>query len=371
LYLSGESPVQLHDDYSTCPYGAIPSTSKWADAVGNVADAHFNPHTAVRLRINPATKIASAGSCFAQRIAQALVARGYDYLIAEPGPRWLSEQQRRDYNYGTYSARFGNVYTARQLLQLLQRALGQFTPLEAVWRSASGRYFDPFRPRIQPAGFASAQELHADCTHHLQAVRTLFTSLQVFIFTLGMTEAWQSRQDGAVFPVCPGCGAGAFEPHRHEFRNFRIAEVVEDLERFLALLATVNPTASVVLTVSPVPLVATMSGKHVLQATVYSKSVLRVAAETVTQAYPHVEYFASYEMALATRNAVRYFAQDQRTITRVAVDEIMDRFFMTFAGDLPAIPAKSTSRPATSVDQPEVVCDELAMFEALGKQRKG
>ena len=44
-----------------------------------------------------------------------------------------------------------------------------------------------------------------------------------------------------------------------------------------------NPKARLVLTVSPVPLAATASGSHVLPATIYSKSVLRAAAqESVT-----------------------------------------------------------------------------------------
>ena len=34
------------------------------------------------------------------------------------------------HGYGIYSARFGNIYTARQLLQLIQRAYGEFVPVE-------------------------------------------------------------------------------------------------------------------------------------------------------------------------------------------------------------------------------------------------
>ncbi len=40
----------------------------------------------------------------------------------------------------------------------------------------------------------------------------------------------------------------------------------------------INPQPRFILTVSPVPLVATMSGSHVSPASIYSKSVLRAPA---------------------------------------------------------------------------------------------
>jgi hypothetical protein len=40
----------------------------------------------------------------------------------------------------------------------------------------------------------------------------------------------------------------------------------------------------IVLTVSPVPLVATVTGSHVVPATIYSKSVLRIAAQEIAEA---------------------------------------------------------------------------------------
>lgn len=88
-------------------------------------------------------QIATAGSCFAQHISRALQTKGFSYLITEPG-----EEER---NYGVYPARFGNIYTARQLLQLFQRAFGLFAPAEAAWRSGD-RFVDPFRPQIEPRG---------------------------------------------------------------------------------------------------------------------------------------------------------------------------------------------------------------------------
>ena len=40
----------------------------------------------------------------------------------------------------------------------------------------------------------------------------MFEQSEIFIFTLGLTEAWRSKKDGAVFPLAPGVSAGSFDP---------------------------------------------------------------------------------------------------------------------------------------------------------------
>ena len=83
---------------------------------------------------------------------------------------------------------------------------------------------------------------------------------------------------------------------RYAFVNFTVPETVEDLTGFLASLRSVNSKAKVILTVSPVPLVATYEDRHVLVSTTTSKAVLRVAATEVSSAHAWVDYFPSYEI---------------------------------------------------------------------------
>ena len=51
------------------------------------------------------------------------------------------------------------------------------------------------------------------------AVREMFERLDVFVFTLGLTEAWRSRIDGAVYPLAPDVVAGKMGQAAHEFVN--------------------------------------------------------------------------------------------------------------------------------------------------------
>jgi hypothetical protein len=351
------------------PYKSLPAMAFWRTAVASVPPQNVDPVGTFELKIDPDTKIATAGSCFAQHIARHLKKSGYCYYVAEAGHPILSAAVRERQNYGLFSARYGNIYTARQLRQLFERAYGRFLPAEDYWQKAPGVFVDPFRPTAQRGGYISRDEAAADRKQHLAAVRSMFETLDVFVFTLGLTECWRSREDGAVFPICPGVEGGAFDPDRYEFYNQSVEDVVGDLAAFRDGLADVNPNAKIVLTVSPVPLVATAEpGAHVLSATTYSKSVLRVAAETMRQRFGNVHYFPSYEIVTAAFNRGGYFADDLRNVVEDGVDHVM-RLFMAHAAGTQPRRAVRKHKPATDSDAHlelaerlvEVECDEIAL----------
>ncbi|MCA3242663.1 MAG: GSCFA domain-containing protein [Rubrivivax sp.] len=359
------------------PYRSLPDQAFWRRSIAECPPEAVDPVGSFELRITPASRVATAGSCFAQHIARHLALSGFCYHVAEPGHPLLPDDVRKEQQYGTFSARYGNIYTARQLRQLLDRALGRFVPVEDAWIEAADKVLDPFRPNVQPGGFVSVAEMRADRAQHLAAVRRMFETLDVFVFTLGLTECWASREDGAVFPVCPGVEGGMFDPERHVFLNQSVAEVIEDIDYVYAEVRRINPAAQFILTVSPVPLVATAApGQHVLAATTYSKSVLRVAAETLCRAHAAIHYFPSYEIITGSFNRGRYFAADLRSVTEEGVAHVM-RLFLAHAGDskggLDVSGTAARQAAATDFERlgqalVEVECDELALDRPAPKQ---
>lgn len=351
---------------SNHPYRELPDHAYWRRSVAGKGPA-IDPLAGAFLQLGRQDRVATAGSCFAQHIARHLRSSGFHFLVTEtPHPIVPADIAER-HGYAQFSARYGNIYTARQLLQLFDRAYGEFLPQEDIWEAPAGTgVVDPFRPSVEPGGFASEAELRADRAHHLARVREMFEVLDVFIFTLGLTEGWESSVDGAVFPLCPGVAGGRFNPERHRFHNFRTAEVADDLRLFIARLRVVNPSARVVFTVSPVPLAATMSGRHVLAATTYSKSVLRAAAQEMADDHPGVFYFPSYEMIMGAPAAARFFAEDMRNVTEEGVAHVMSVFLRhaariepsaSFAAAAPdADPTIAAARQWT-----EVMCDEAML----------
>jgi hypothetical protein len=190
--------------------------------------------------------------------------------------------------------------------------------------------------------------MRLDREQHLACVRRMFESLGIFVFTLGLTECWASRVDGAVFPVCPGVEGGTFDPARHVFCNESVDDVVSEMSSFLMHLARVNPRAQVILTVSPVPLAATARrDQHVLTATTYSKSVLRVAAEMLTSRFPHVHYFPSYEIITGAYSRGSYYAEDLRNVLENGVSHVMELFMKHATGETTGVAqAERAARPS-------------------------
>jgi len=323
-----------------------------------------DPVIDVPFQISGSDTVGTAGSCFAQNIARALERKGFRYFVTEPAPPDLSREAALEANYGIFSARYGNIYTTRQLVQLFDRAYGAFTPALSSWRLASGAYADPFRPRIQPGGFASEAGLLADRARHFACVRRLFETLDVFVFTLGLTEGWEYRPDRAALPLAPGVAGGEWDPELYEFRNYPVAEVERDLAGFIERLRGVNPASRIILTVSPVPLIATYEPRHVLASTCLSKSVLRVAAEACASRYSNVCYFPAFEIITGPHSGGRYFEDDLRSVTKTGVDHVMRVFFSHFA-QASELPENGNGNPhhlRAELDAlKEIVCDEEAL----------
>lgn len=339
----------------THPYLALPDRAFWPRAFldrtpRDIADPGAGP------LIRDGAAIMSVGSCFAANLVPFLERAGLRYLRTERLADWLGIAPE-PLGYGRYSAAYGNVYTARQLLQLLRRSCGRFTPVEDRWCEPD-RVVDPYRPGLRYAARTEA-EFEPLTAQHLRLTREAFAGADVLIVTLGLTEAWIAR-DGAVFPACPGTVAGRFDPARHRFVEFSCAEVTEDLSAFVTELRTLNPRVRMILTVSPVPLVATMGGRHVLEASTHAKAVLRVAAESVARSSVDVIYFPAYEIVTGPQAPDAFFADDRRSVSPEGVGAVM-RAFLAACGREP--PGEANEAPPPTMPPTAHVSRLLAEAE--------
>jgi hypothetical protein len=317
--------------------------------------------------IGPTERIATAGSCFAQHIGRHMKRKGFNVLDMEPPPYSLSEHEAMKFGFSTYSARYGNIYTARQLLQLAQEAFGLRSPEDALWQDDTGSWFDAMRPGVEPEGLTSREEVVEHRAYHLSKVKTLLESMDMIVFTLGLTETWVHKVSGTVYPTAPGTIAGRYDPEIHAFKNFTYEEVVSDFLEFRKLVKSRNNLkCKYLLTVSPVPLTATATDSHVMLATVYSKSVLRAAAGYLSNHYDDIDYFPSYEIITNPWSESMFYGSNLRSVTERGVDLVMQTFFSVH----PSHPSVgSTSDQANGNDLPEsdVVCED-AILDAFARQ---
>ena len=349
----------------THPYADAPGYRRWRQAMAAPAASEVDPVVTFPFQMTKTDKVVAAGSCFAQHISRHLREQGFNFLVTEPAHPLLDAATAEAMHYGVYSARYGNVYTSRQLLHLLRRAYGRFTPADDVWEQ-NGRYTDPFRPAIQPNGFATRQEYDADRRQHFAAVRRAFEEMDILVFTLGLTECWYDSIDGAAYPMCPGTIAGRFDPARHAFVNLGVEDVVADMTSFIAELRALNPGVRVILTVSPVPLAATGEDRHVLTATTYSKAVLRVAADILAR-LEGVAYFPSYEIIMSPSSRGAYFDDDLRSVREQGVAHVMRLFFKHAAGLTENAPAPTPQPAPTFLEEMRGVVDALCEEQQLDR----
>jgi hypothetical protein len=342
------------------PYKGLPDCQFWKRAVSKVEHFRVDPVTRVKFQINPFQRVSTAGSCFAQHISRHLKTWGFSYFVPEAAEH-LPAPERQALQYGVFSARYGNLYTVRQLRQLFDEAFGRRTPSVSSWVREDGSLADPLRPNIQGHGFPSIDALQQDRQTHLAHVRTVFLESDVFVFTLGLTEAWRHRISGDVYPLAPGVVAGHYDSELYEFVNFSANEVQLDLTSFLSDLKACNPRIQVLLTVSPVPLIASYEPRHVLVSNTLSKSILRVAAQVAVDEFVWVDYFPSYELFVGSHHQGRYFQEDFREVSPMGVAHVMRLFathYLKHCAALEELPVAPTGGLVAGAELPNIICDE-------------
>ena len=157
------------------------------------------------------------------------------------------------------------------------------------------------------------------------------------VFTIGLAEVWEDTETGKVF--WRGIPEAVFDQRRHRFRLTTVAENEANIGRIIDLIRQVNPTAPVVVTLSPVPLKATFRDISCVSADCVSKSVLRVAIDRVIgQQRPRVYYWPSFEIVKWVGCHLPYpaYGADDgvvRHVSRYLVLNIVFEFVRRFYGE--------------------------------------
>ncbi|MSU88377.1 GSCFA family protein [Rhodobacteraceae bacterium 2CG4] len=356
-------------DRPASPYRDLPPRAYWRSAVAERAPLDPGDLYRPRFPVTRDMRIVTAGSCFAQHVGRALRTSGFNVMDFEPLPARVRDETARRYGYRLFSARYGNIYTARQLAQLQAEADGALSPALPVWRKGD-RFVDAQRPGVEPDGLESEALVLRHREAHLTCVRKAFRSADLFVFTFGLTEAWCHRDSGTVYPTAPGTIAGSFDPQQFAFRNFDVPAVLADFCTFRETLRQSRPDARFLVTVSPVPLTATATGQHVEVASCYSKSVLRAVCGMLTERFEDVDYFPSFEIITSQNARGAYYEANLRNVAPQGVETAMGAFRAAHGiGDAPEPepdePRRQRRRRREDRTE-DVVCEEV-LLEAFSR----
>lgn len=251
--------------------------------------------------------IATLGSCFASEVRKWLADKGFPIIGVGPDGR---EPPRP-------------LFNTASIRQEVERAFGTFAPAEKVWRAEVGgrpTLLDPYRHNTM---FASTLAMLVGLDAAVAEARAMFFAARLIILTVGQAEVWHSKDDGAVFSAIPP--KDILDPARHAWRLTDYEENVGHLNRTLELLAENAPAAPIVLTLSPVPLLATFRPMNAVVANGEGKAILRAAIGKAVGTWAgRAFYFPSYEIAQALSR--KAFRPDGRHVSAWGVSEIMAAF---------------------------------------------
>lgn len=307
-YKQGSNPDDLTSDYA---YQRL--LRKW-----------FIPEIEPKFKLRPQDKFYAIGSCFARGIEHMLVQRRI--AVESVAPEFVNLQP---VNKEVTGLGFTNKYNTFSILNELRWALDPEAvfPIDSIVQVTESTWFDPhITPTLELAGLQETLDRRA----MMQTVSKRIANCRAVIITLGLVEVWRDCEVDVYTNSTPARSVLKTQPKRYEFHLTSFAQNWANLEAIHALLTRYcHPEVRIVITVSPVPLMATFSKMDVVVANTYGKSLLRAIAQEWAAAHVNVDYFPSYEI-VQNSNRAAVWERDLRHVTGAGVQHIMELFLRNY-----------------------------------------
>lgn len=297
------------------------SAGQWSDVAGRFhADPVVVDHQP-KFEISPEALFFCLGSCFARNVEEHLIYRGVEVLskrVVSPKSEWPARANGLLNKFTTDSM----LYELRGLNASLSDVESRLLETAQGWRDM----------HLSPGLAATSLERALERRAYLAA--DYFPRLaraDVVVMTLGLNEVWLDRKVGERLNAAPGLWEVRREPERFALEITSVDENVAALEEVRARLKALNPAVKIIVTVSPVPMGATFSGRDVMVANMLSKSTLRAAADMFQMGKDDVDYFPSYEIVSLSSRPFAYGADCLHVADRV-VSQVMGAFLDAYMG---------------------------------------
>lgn len=301
--MGADRPRSLHDSWHRGD-GArfLPSRANLAepDAIERYVLDGWAPDEPILSR---GARVLTIGSCFAQEVAA--------WLRRERG-----EEGEREGIFA-FGAGFVNTFTLRRMIGW---ALGREEASGTLYMEGRGGSGDIRRLVRMPVD----EEMRASS-------RAMLESADALVVTLGLSEVWEDAVSGEVF--FGAIPERVFDPMRHRFRVTTVDENWRNIELLVGHLRESGLDMPVVVTLSPVPLIATFRPVSAMTASSVSKAILRVAIDEMMRhrapRHGGLYYFPAFEIVTDVFGPAGYL-DDRRHVRRDVVDVIMRAFARAF-----------------------------------------
>ena len=293
--------------------------SKWPSrGARNRIEPLCQPNIAPEHQISPDDKIFTIGSCFARSIELALKEANYNVPSADV--RFPEEELWE----GTrLHSGLLNKYTPQSMLNELEYVFNdRYSADSFLVEGDQDKYFDyqlhTNKGVTYERGIQRREQIKT-------LVKEFVTTADVIIVTLGLVEVWWDDKNKLYLNEAPPKKMIDKHKGRFFFKTMSPSEVFESVSKIIELLKKYSKKHTwIMLTVSPVPLARTFRDKDVIVANMYSKSVLRVAAELESEKSVDVEYFPSFESVMLS-DRKKLWKDDLIHLEYSSIKKITDR----------------------------------------------
>ncbi|MDF5691578.1 GSCFA domain-containing protein [Aquirufa aurantiipilula] len=236
----------------------------------------------------PDVQVLSIGSCFAENMGKRM----------ENLPINILNQP------------FGTLFHPNAILKALQT--DKLSPIELV--NQQGIWLHPdYHSSLCAADPSDLMEL---IQQRQQKVKKSLGQSQYLLITWGTAYYYWDKKLKRPIANCHKQSANSFEK-----RLSSVEEIIQPYQEFIQKISKKNPDLRIILTVSPV-----RHTKDGIPENSVSKAVLRLAAETLKNLFPQVDYFPAYEIMLDELRDYRFYASDMIHPNDTAEEYIWQKF---------------------------------------------
>ncbi len=283
----GKAATEAHESKANVQerkkIGRYPKTQ---DFLGDFQDL-VQKHIAFDLRneekfLQNTTRFFTMGSCFARNISSSLNKSGYVSQHME-----ISEY-------------INTTFANRAFVDWMSGATGEGAVNERI-------------KELLPAGW------------NAQNTMDIIRNSDVFILTLGVAPAFFDKANGEFVLPRPSALNSRVLAEKYEFRTTSVAENVDNVLYLINFIRHLSPGIKIVVTVSPVPLLASFEFESCVAADCLSKSTMRLVAHEVVNnsKLDNILYWPSFEIfRWGGSNSSNFYAADDGAAWHVSEDKV-------------------------------------------------
>lgn len=303
--------------------------SYWVETANRIKSGIVLPFHHPKFQLHEDDKLFVMGSCFARRLEQAFSRREMNCINSKEFALASTDIFGKLVNVN-----YQNKYSTHSILNELRWALDPSYPFpkEAIVLDQKNAIDLQAAPHLGEFSLpvADLQEVYHRHIKLLTGVTRKLREADIFVITLGLVELWFDHETNLFTNAGLLASLLEKEPERYSFEVSTFSENIANLEEIYSLLKRYcKPDLKIIVTVSPVPMAATFSGRDIPIANTYSKSVLRAVAEEWKNLHDNVDYFPSYEMVMLSDYRLA-FEEDVIHVSDSFADVIVKNFFENY-----------------------------------------